>query len=190
MRVFRAELPACPCPGRERQRKRACGARHPWPLRPEQRALRRAERRVRLVAAVDAELVEALLRHPYTHHVRELHRLLWLALSGSTGRRVALTPEVRAELDRSGAQGPQGSSGAQGSQWASGPLGPQRASGPQQGPSEQEIERRHIEAALARTGGKVAPAARALGLKNRHVLYRLMERHGLRGAGGEGEPEE
>jgi hypothetical protein len=46
-------------------------------------------------------------------------------------------------------------------------------------------EREKIEAALARTNGRIAPAARLLGLKNRYVLYRLMEKHGMRAAGGE-----
>jgi transcriptional regulator of acetoin/glycerol metabolism len=52
------------------------------------------------------------------------------------------------------------------------------------------VERQAIEAALAQTGGKVAPPARILGLSSRHTLYRLMEKHGLRRAGaadGEGD---
>ncbi|MCC6551891.1 MAG: hypothetical protein IT372_02565 [Polyangiaceae bacterium] len=43
-----------------------------------------------------------------------------------------------------------------------------------------KIGRAEIEVALRMTGGKVAPAARLLELKNRHVLLRLMKRHGLR----------
>ena len=55
----------------------------------------------------------------------------------------------------------------------------------------QGIERPHIEAALVQIGGKIAPAARLLGLKNRHVMYRMMERYGIRAAAGEdAEPEE
>ena len=42
------------------------------------------------------------------------------------------------------------------------------------------IGRPQIESALAKTGGKIAPAARLLGLKNRYALYRLMEGHGMR----------
>ena len=58
----------------------------------EQHAGARAE------ARVDAMLVEALVRHGYTHHMRELERLMWIALSTSHGTFLALTPEVSAEL--------------------------------------------------------------------------------------------
>ncbi len=49
-------------------------------------------------AALDPRLMEALLRHEYTHHLRELERLLWLAVSTSREDFIALTPEVTAEL--------------------------------------------------------------------------------------------
>lgn len=47
---------------------------------------------------IDPELMEALLEHDYTTHVRELERLLISALGSSRQRFVALTPEVTAEL--------------------------------------------------------------------------------------------
>jgi DNA-binding NtrC family response regulator len=146
---------------------------------------------VRLGAAVDAELVEALLRHRYTHHVRELNQLLWLALSGSPAGRVVLTPEVRAELGRAreGVGAVAGGAPYGGGNMAVTVPGAPVLQGVE-APQGQGIERHHIEAALARTGGKVAPAARMLGLKNRYALYRLMERHGIRGAEEDGEREE
>ena len=42
-----------------------------------------------------------------------------------------------------------------------------------------------VLAALAKTGGKVAPAAELLGI-SRHALHRRLKRYGLRGAGGDG----
>ena len=38
------------------------------------------------------------------------------------------------------------------------------------------LDKKTVEAALAAANGKIATAARALGLKNRWVLYRLMEK--------------
>jgi two-component system nitrogen regulation response regulator GlnG/two-component system response regulator HydG len=98
---------------------------------------------------VDPDLIEALLLRDYTHHLRELERLLWLAASTSRGDFVELTAQVRDELD----------------------------AGPAAGAAE--IDAARIQAALQEAGGNVTAAARALGLKNRYVLYRLMKRHGL-----------
>lgn len=47
---------------------------------------------------IDPELMEALLQHDYTTHVRELERLLISAVASSRQRFVALTPEVAADL--------------------------------------------------------------------------------------------
>ena len=47
---------------------------------------------------IDPELMEALLEHEYTTHVRELERLLISAVASSRQRFVGLTPEVAAEL--------------------------------------------------------------------------------------------
>jgi two-component system nitrogen regulation response regulator GlnG/two-component system response regulator HydG len=58
----------------------------------ERRAGRIAEPRI------DPDLIELLLRHRYTTHVRELERLLWLALSTSHDDFIAATNEVRAAL--------------------------------------------------------------------------------------------
>ncbi|MHB8875131.1 MAG: sigma-54-dependent transcriptional regulator [Myxococcaceae bacterium] len=45
----------------------------------------------------------------------------------------------------------------------------------------EEVERTLVQKALARAGGKVAEAAKALGL-SRSALYRRMEQHGLKGS--------
>ncbi len=48
---------------------------------------------------VHPELLEHLIRHRYTHHVRELERLVRLSLRGSPEGVLALTPEVLSELE-------------------------------------------------------------------------------------------
>ncbi len=100
---------------------------------------------------VHPDLVSALVRHRYTLHVRELHRLMWRAITTSPGDHLALTPALQGEL-RSAVT------------VASAP--PDRAA---------------IEAALAAAGGRAVVAAEALGLPSRYALYRLMRKHGLGG---------
>ena len=101
---------------------------------------------------LDPDLVERLLRHTFTHHLRELERLLFLAVSTSRGAFVELTREVEGELR------PQGATPAA---------------------STDEPDEERVRAALAEAGGNVTRAARALGLKNRFALYRLMKRFGI-----------
>lgn len=96
------------------------------------------------------DLVDALVRHRYTHHVRELLRLLWLAIATSPGDFIALTPEVRASVSLDAP--------------------PSNAPTP---------DRAAIEAALAAAGGRTSVAAEALGLSSRFALYRLMKRYGI-----------
>ena len=108
---------------------------------------------------VDPALAEALLLHPFTHHMRELERLLWLSASTSRGEFLELTPQVAAELRTRPIAAGAGETG----------------------------DPAAIHAALAAAQGNVTAAARALGLKNRFALYRLMRRHGI-ASPGEGEP--
>jgi two-component system nitrogen regulation response regulator GlnG/two-component system response regulator HydG len=98
---------------------------------------------------IDPDLIEALLLHSYTHHLRELERLLWLAASHSAGDFVELGPEVVAELHA--------------------PLREEVT----------EISAERIRAALQASAGNVTRAAEELGLRNRFALYRLMRRYGL-----------
>jgi two-component system nitrogen regulation response regulator GlnG/two-component system response regulator HydG len=100
------------------------------------------------------ELVEALLRHGFTHHVRELESLLLLSMSKSPGQELELTPEVEARLDLPSAD-------------------PARE-------TPEGLSAEQIRAALRRQRGSVTRAARELGLKNRDVLYRLMKKHGVK----------
>lgn len=145
----------------------------------------------RLDASLDPLLVEAVLLHRYTHHVRELNQILWLALSTSRPGRAELTGEVRAHLRRAKEAAAGGAVVAGGGGVvAGGAVAGAAPAWPAAPGQPQGIERHHIEAALAQTGEKIAPAARLLGLKNRHALYRLMERYGIRAAGEDAEPEE
>jgi two-component system nitrogen regulation response regulator GlnG/two-component system response regulator HydG len=101
------------------------------------------------------DLVEALVRHRYTLHVRELLRLLWQAIATSPADHLALTPEVRAELSLGSAS-----------------------------PAASPPDREAIVAALAAANGRTAVAAAALGLSSRFALYRLMKRFGIAGGEG------
>lgn len=98
---------------------------------------------------LEPELIEWLLRHRYTTHVRELERLLWIAISTSQDDFIAATPEFLREV----------SPGAE--------------------IEAPEPDRRAIEQALASARGNVTKAARLLGLRNRYVLYRLMKKVGV-----------
>ncbi len=105
---------------------------------------------------VDPELIEALLRHRFTYHVRELEALLWKAVSTSPRDFVALSRELRDELARS----PRGSTS--------------EPAVPAPEPTSEEIV-----ACLTRNGSHVTRAARELGLPSRYALYRLMRKHGI-----------
>ncbi len=120
---------------------------------------------------MDPRLIEALIRHCFTHHLRELERLMWVTLATSPGNFLAFTPELRNELRVAAAaeQAPLGEADAVRSA------------------SAENIGRAEIEAAMAEALGNVTDAARRLGLKNRFALYRLMKRHGVV-AGGTDEP--
>lgn len=109
-------------------------------------------------ATLEPELVDALLRHTYTTHVRELSAMLWAAIT-SGGGRVGLTDEVRARLV------------------------PRPSLATPAGPAEPTPE--DIVAALAAHGGNVSAAARTLGLSSRFALHRLMRKHGISAARGE-----
>ncbi|WP_437529645.1 sigma 54-interacting transcriptional regulator [Sorangium sp. So ce726] len=120
-------------------------------------------------------LIEALLRHPYTHHLRELERVMWIALRSSPGNFLDHTPDLSAVLRPEAAE-PRTESRI-------GPrTEPARSIPPPPQPSDPGgIGRAEIDAALVEALGSVTAAARILGLKNRFALYRLMKRHGIAG---------
>ena len=100
------------------------------------------------------DFVVRLLRHPFTHHVRELERLVWLALGTADADYIGLTPAVEQELQQS----------------ADAEV------------DATELDRETIARALAEHGRSPTKAAKALGLKNRYVLLRLLKKHGLSAA--------
>ena len=99
---------------------------------------------------LEPALVEGLLRHQYTHHLRELDRLLWLAVSTSPADYLARTDAVEAELRLPSL------------------------------PEPEEPTKADIEAALAQAQGSVTKAASRLGLPSRFALYRLMKKHDVK----------
>jgi two-component system nitrogen regulation response regulator GlnG/two-component system response regulator HydG len=103
------------------------------------------------------DLVVRLLQHPFTHHVRELERLLWLAIGTAGSDYIGLTPDVERELAQSAESAAEAET---------------RAS---------ELDRDTVARALADNGRSPTRAAKALGLKNRFVLIRLLKKFGLSG---------
>ena len=98
------------------------------------------------------DLVVRLLRHEFTHHVRELERLVWLALGTADADYIGLTRDVERELEQSAES---------------------------ERDATIELDRDTIARALAENGRSPTRAAKALGLKNRYVLLRLLKKHGL-----------
>jgi len=113
---------------------------------------------------VAPELVEALLRHTYSAHVRELETALWAALTTSTRHYLELTDEVRSVLQPSTEGAPAAPRAA--------PHRARRALARPPSPAD-------IEDALRARAGNVQAAARHLGLESRYVLYRLMRKHDI-----------
>ncbi len=125
-------------------------------------------------ARVQPELIERLLSVPYTTHLRQLERLLWVAVESSTGSYVELTPEVialAAETPASEAPDAAPSSALSGEDSASVECEAEVA--------WNEVSEDAIRDALAQSGGNVSDAARRLKLKNRYVLIRLLKKYGI-----------
>ncbi len=133
---------------------RRAAARHPG------LAARFFERRAGVLAEprLAPDLVVRLLRHSFTHHVRELERLVWLALGTAESSYIGLTPAVEAEL--AAAAEADGLAAA----------------------APATLDRDALVRALAEHGRSPTRTARALGLKNRFVLLRLLKKHGLSAA--------
>jgi two-component system nitrogen regulation response regulator GlnG/two-component system response regulator HydG len=102
-------------------------------------------------ARIVPDFVRGLLRHPFTHHVRELERVVWLAIGTATTDYIGVTEAVEGELKSSASSATESA----------------------------EIDRETLEKALADNNRSPTKAAKALGLKNRYVLIRLLKKHGL-----------
>jgi two-component system nitrogen regulation response regulator GlnG/two-component system response regulator HydG len=97
------------------------------------------------------DFVVRLLCHSFTHHVRELDRILWLAIGSAEDDYIGVTEAVDAEL------GPPADATAEAT----------------------EIRREDLVMALREHGRSPTRIAKALGVKNRYVLHRLLKKHGL-----------
>lgn len=95
------------------------------------------------------------LTHRYTTHVRELQSLIWQAIAASDGPLLDLSPSTPLPT-------PAPATNARG-----GPVDPSLL--------DPEV----IQNALDRHGGRQEPVWRELGLTSRHVLARLVKKHGL-----------
>jgi len=98
-------------------------------------------------------LVDRLVRHRWQAHARELTAFLWTAMTTATETWLDATPEVCSQLD---------------------------ATPDTSFTDPNRLEDEDVREALDQANGKVAVAARILGLKNRWVLYRLMDRFGIK----------
>jgi DNA-binding NtrC family response regulator len=134
------------------------------------------------IPRVGRGLIEYLVRHEYTTHVRELETLLWHAMAHGPREILDLWPSETPPPA------------------ASPPARPRRPTGPRPAPSvtptdvdyqestahfvqgrdPMTIPPEIIQACLDRHGGKQEPVWRELGLSSRHVLTRLVRKHGLR----------
>jgi two-component system nitrogen regulation response regulator GlnG/two-component system response regulator HydG len=114
---------------------------------------------------VDAGFIDALVRHSYSLHVRELDEIVWRSIRASRGR--VLEPL---------ALGP-GSAG-------SGTSGVVGTAADDDGPSDCTTED-DVRRALDRHGGSATRAYRELGLSSRYALYRLMKKYAIPPASGE-----
>lgn len=101
---------------------------------------------------VTPRLIDLLLRHRWQAHVRELTALLWLSMTTAVGPFLDATAEVVAELDQDD----------------------ERFNDP------NELDPKAVRQALDAAKGRVVVAAQLLGLKNRWVLYRLLEKLDIR----------
>ncbi len=123
-------------------------------------------------------LIAGLCRWRWTTHVRELEQLLWRAIGEATD---GLLDWPRGLDARPAAARPVT------------PLGPlvdpeeaERGDGDSGGVDPETLDPAHVQDVLDEHGGQQEPAWRALGLASRHVLTRLVKKHGLRVRGRRG----
>ena len=116
--------------------------------------------------------MQHLLQRRYTANIRELDAMLWRAMSESHGDVIEAPPELRAASAISGIP-PRSSSPSP----ASANESQQISAIPPESKPEPGAE--EIRAALKQADGRVAEAARTLGLSSRYALYRLLKKHGI-----------
>ena len=110
-------------------------------------------------ARIDPDAIEALLRHQFKLHTRELESFLSIAVQSSPGDYLMRTREVREYLALASAE--------------------EAAPSSDRAAAAAMIGRDQVVAELAAAGGRVMVAAIRLGI-SRFALYRLMERFELK----------
>jgi DNA-binding NtrC family response regulator len=105
---------------------------------------------------VTLDLLRYLVEHRYTTHVRELRAILWRAITHAGDRDVLGVPPPEPAGAGSGSPPPV-----------------------HEGVDPATLDPATIQAALDRHDGRQEPAWRELGLASRHVLTRLVRKHGL-----------
>jgi DNA-binding NtrC family response regulator len=136
-------------------------------------------------------LIERLVQHRYVTHVRELESLLWQAMTAGAGDTLDVAPAAPAGPADPAAD-PAPDADALPSELTSRPGRSKQVSGDRSVDGAEidplGIPPAVIQACLDRHEGRQEPVWRELGLSSRHVLTRLVRRHGLhvRGRGGAG----
>ena len=120
---------------------------------------------------VSLELARAWMVHEFTTHVRELERLLWDAIRQSTRDILDAPRELRAPAPVARSEAPSRAAPSSPDGWSP-PLSTD-------GLDPDALPASEIQACLDHHNGVLEKSWRALGLKSRYVLARLIEKHGL-----------
>ena len=113
---------------------------------------------------VGPRLVRALVQRSYTANVRELEQLLWTVIARAEGTRLELDrDELGAATEGASAGEAADDEGADAGGEAGG----------------EGLGAARVQAALDANNGSIEKTWRALGLASRHVLTRLVKKHGL-----------
>ncbi len=109
------------------------------------------------------DFVRALVARPYVGNVRELEAALWASVRESNGERLEVPREIAPGLPRSVSQEQEAEAFHSSPALSAPPPDPAR-----------------VQECLDQHGGSIESTWRALGLTSRHVLVRLIKKHGLR----------
>jgi two-component system nitrogen regulation response regulator GlnG/two-component system response regulator HydG len=106
------------------------------------------------------DFVRALVEHRFAGNVRELETFLWASVRDSSGARLE-APSALVDGDRATAA--------------------ERSAVPEAGAQDpRDLDPARIQDSLDEHGGSIETTWRALNLTSRHVLVRLIKKHGLR----------
>ena len=132
--------------------------------------------------AIGPRLIAALVTHPYTTHVRELEALLWQSMARSRGSILdtwdGLPPRWQVAAPAPTPVPVPTATLTQDLATAEPPANTPHAAAP--GVDPLSIPAAVVQACLDRHEGRQEPVWRELGLASRHVLTRLVRRHGLK----------